>query len=223
MPTSRLQELTGREIRKRFERFGVLENTRPDWLISPQGGRLELDFYLEKLSTAIEVQGRQHFEFIPQFHSCPRDFFNQLRRDADKRQICLTAGVDLLYVVAQGDLPEVLYRIQKKIDGRLTTSMDGHFEQRIPYFLESRVAKVLPRKGDDKESFRRNKDKVCNLVANYTRDISPQKLPGLRNRLLRAMLQMQRHIQKPWFTLSNQELEILKIAKAALREPPSYK
>jgi len=57
MSTSKLQRYTGEQLRKRFGKYGLVENTRPAWLVSSKGERLELDFFIDKLSVAVEVQG----------------------------------------------------------------------------------------------------------------------------------------------------------------------
>lgn len=108
MATSKLQRYTGNELRKRFSKNGIVENTRPSWLISTKGERLELDFYLERLGIAVEVQGGQHFEFTPVFHASKWDFQEQLRRDGEKLEICRRAGIDLLYVCKKSDVELVL-------------------------------------------------------------------------------------------------------------------
>lgn len=108
MSTSKLQRYTGDQLRQRFTKYGIVENTRPDWLISAKGERLELDFYLERLGVAVEVQGRQHFEFTPIFHASQFDFQEQLRRDQEKLEICQRVGVDLLYVCKRSDVELVL-------------------------------------------------------------------------------------------------------------------
>jgi len=108
MSISKLQIYTGKQLRRRFAKYGIVENTRPDWLISTKGERLELDFYLERLGIAVEVQGRQHFEFTPIFHATEWDFQEQLRRDRDKLDVCQRAGIDLLYVCKKSDVEIVL-------------------------------------------------------------------------------------------------------------------
>jgi len=106
--TSKLQIFTGSELRHRFAKYGIVENTRPDWLVSTKGERLELDFYLERLGIAVEVQGKQHFEFVPIFHTSEWGFREQVRRDREKLEICQRAGIDLLYVCKKSDIELVL-------------------------------------------------------------------------------------------------------------------
>jgi len=74
-------------------------NTRPAWL---EG--LELDGYNEKLKLAFEHHGKQHYEFIGQFHKNLKSFENQLERDIKKRNICSSRGVVLIEVPQIPDL-----------------------------------------------------------------------------------------------------------------------
>lgn len=71
-----------------IEKYGkdnILVNYRPDWLKNPNTGHnLELDFYIHKHLIAYEVQGYHHYTD-----------FKQMKRDAMKREMCITRGVDL--------------------------------------------------------------------------------------------------------------------------------
>lgn len=57
---------------------------------------LHFDFYYEPLRLAINVYGRQHYEFTPSFHSTVRAFKQQQERDEEKRSICAERGITLL-------------------------------------------------------------------------------------------------------------------------------
>lgn len=80
------------------------ENYRPDWLISDLGERCELDFYVRRLSLAIEVQGEQHYKFIPYFHRTYEGFLAQQRRDQFKSIVCHAEGVRLFLVHTSNDI-----------------------------------------------------------------------------------------------------------------------
>lgn len=87
MATSKMQEETRSRLLAILTGFNFRENYRPDWLCNPETGRnLELDFFMPDLNVGIEVQGKQHYEFTPIFHSTEADFQAQLRRDQWKRQ-----------------------------------------------------------------------------------------------------------------------------------------
>jgi very-short-patch-repair endonuclease len=50
--------------------------------------KLFLDFYINTLKVAIEVHGKQHYEFNTLFHTSAQDFANQRKRDRRKRDWC---------------------------------------------------------------------------------------------------------------------------------------
>lgn len=111
LATSRLQRYAGERLRRLFSEYGIEENIRPDWLISSQGERLELDFFIDKLSVAVEVQGKQHTKFVPHFHETEWDFEQQQRRDREKAGICKWANITLFYVFRKQDIPNILGEI----------------------------------------------------------------------------------------------------------------
>lgn len=108
---SKLENLVKNKIRIAINTT-MIENTRPDWLISSQGERLELDIYLPELDLAIEVQGRQHYVFTPHFHNDHNGFSGQLRRDREKRDICARNGVCLLEIASHAELYNLTRKIQ---------------------------------------------------------------------------------------------------------------
>jgi hypothetical protein len=98
MPTSKLQDRIGQELRALIPGYDVFENTRPAWLVTASGERLELDFCVRDLGVAVEVQGKQHYEFTPFFHDSAQDFLDQQRRDREKLSICKHMGISLIHV-----------------------------------------------------------------------------------------------------------------------------
>ena len=165
MSTSKLQRYTGQELRRRFAKYGIVENTRPDWLISSKGERLELDFYLERLGIAVEVQGRQHFEFVPVFHVSEWDFQEQVRRDREKLAICQRAGINLLYVCKRSDIELVLTACY---DALKPTSEPVQWEKRTPALL----ANLIRESKDFKE--KNKKAELERLLAKAKRKKYPQ-------------------------------------------------
>lgn len=98
MTSSLLQDYTNQLLSIHFGKYTIRECYRPDWLLGPRGQRLELDFYIDELNVAIEVQGRQHYEFVPKFHKTYTAFQHQEEIDRTKRNICASLGIRLLEV-----------------------------------------------------------------------------------------------------------------------------
>jgi hypothetical protein len=60
------------------------------------GARLVMDFLLPQRKLAVEVQGRQHREFVPHFHGSPKKFLEQRSRDRLKGEWCDANGFVLV-------------------------------------------------------------------------------------------------------------------------------
>lgn len=72
---------------------------RPSFLKYPKTGKnLELDMYNNKLKLAFEYQGQQHRKFTPFFHSCYKDFTDQIERDEFKKYKCKELGITLIEI-----------------------------------------------------------------------------------------------------------------------------
>ncbi|CAL44686.1 25.6 kDa Uvr/REP helicase [Spodoptera frugiperda ascovirus 1a] len=104
-------------------RFGVpFGKVRPDWLVNPSTrAKLELDCYNEELRLAVEYNGRQHYEYVPRFHTCRNDLTTQKARDVVKHEICRRMNVDLIdvpYTVHVDDIPDYLDRCLHRL-GRI--------------------------------------------------------------------------------------------------------
>jgi len=77
----------------------TFSKVRPYWLKNPKTGKeLELDFYNEELKIAIEYNGIQHYQFVPDFHKNPADFTNQVERDKYKVYKCKEKEINLITV-----------------------------------------------------------------------------------------------------------------------------
>jgi hypothetical protein len=70
---------------------------RPDWLLSDQGTRLELDCYNGDLKIAIEYNGGQH-EKITYFHKTQAELDKRQKDDATKVTTCHALDVTLIVV-----------------------------------------------------------------------------------------------------------------------------
>jgi hypothetical protein len=68
---------------------------------------LSLDFYLPDYNTAIECQGRQHFEPVNDFGG-KKSYLESLYRDEKKLILCKNNGVKLLYYDSEHNHTEFL-------------------------------------------------------------------------------------------------------------------
>lgn len=57
---------------------------------------LYLDFYIPNLQIAVEVHGRQHYEYVPFFHKKYSNFLYSQKRDEDKMKWCELNDITLI-------------------------------------------------------------------------------------------------------------------------------
>lgn len=120
LSTSKLQRFVSDTIFRCLSEYDPIENTRPDWLITTEGERLELDFLIESISIAIEVQGAQHYVYTPFFHQDSNGFAARLRRDRFKRETCKKAGITLYEIANMEDADMCFALIHSNIpDGKI--------------------------------------------------------------------------------------------------------
>jgi very-short-patch-repair endonuclease len=107
------ETLTQREIKEEFKGLQVQFN---EYLPILKG--LELDIYLPELSLAIEVDGKQHYQYTPYFHrNGPEDFEKQKERDKKKNKLCKESGITLLrYRVDQLDVDDIIVDIEEHME-----------------------------------------------------------------------------------------------------------
>jgi hypothetical protein len=65
-----------------------------------------LDFYLPLRKIAIEVQGEQHFKYVPFFHGNMNGFIESRRRDTEKYYWCEINGITLIPFIYSESLDE---------------------------------------------------------------------------------------------------------------------
>ena len=69
------------------------------------GTRLTLDYYNATLNIAIEVQGRQHTEYVEFFHGKSKmNYLKQLKRDQDKLNFCEINNIMLIEIHDEEDM-----------------------------------------------------------------------------------------------------------------------
>lgn len=106
MSTSKLQRRVSELLSTYLGKWTIRENYRPDWL---EG--LELDFYVEEIETAIEVQGNQHYQFVEMFHISYDGFRAQLDRDRRKRELCTGNNVILYEICGEAEVILIIGRL----------------------------------------------------------------------------------------------------------------
>lgn len=64
------------------------------------GGKynLEIDCFNEELKLGVEYNGRQHYEYVPFFHTSKEAFYNQKYRDKLKGIYCKENGITLIEI-----------------------------------------------------------------------------------------------------------------------------
>lgn len=105
--TSKLEKYLSNELYTRFGQYSIRQNYRPQWL---EG--LELDFYIEEISIAAEVQGDQHYKFTPRFHKDYDDFLEQRKRDEKKQHICKERNIRLFEVFTEKDADLFIHEVR---------------------------------------------------------------------------------------------------------------
>ena len=94
---SKYHKLARQLISKTYPSYLVYEELPLPGSRKPgKGFKLFMDFYIPGLNLAIEVHGRQHYEFVPFFHKTKRGFAQALNRDDDKKEWCEINGIDLI-------------------------------------------------------------------------------------------------------------------------------
>ena len=73
---------------------------RPDFLRNPitKNFNLELDCFNRDMKLAVEINGIQHYKYVPFFHKNYEAFRNQQYRDELKRRMCKDEGITLIEV-----------------------------------------------------------------------------------------------------------------------------
>lgn len=79
--------------------------------------QLTLDFYDATLRVAIEVQGRQHSEYVKFFHGGSKlNFIAQLKRDKEKCDFCELNGIQLIEIHDKDDIENLRKFLKGEIE-----------------------------------------------------------------------------------------------------------
>jgi hypothetical protein len=96
----------------------IISETYPNDIILEEffvsGDFLYIDFLLPRRSLAVEVHGRQHFEYSPFFHGSKTNFLKSQDRDKRKKKWCELNQIRL--VVIKYDDKEDMIRLKLKND-----------------------------------------------------------------------------------------------------------
>lgn len=197
MSTSKLQRATSQFLSIYFGDHTVRENIRPEWLITSDGERLELDFFIDELSIAIEVQGKQHYHFIPFFHDNYEGFKQRLKWDRFKQQQCNNMRITLVEISSEDDLPQLYQFIPSREvqDGPLSIELEiKRAAQRKIHFYESEIENYMVHHEQSKKTIRLHKQQV-NLMR------KDKQIKELRDKLERfpsekTRLKLERNIEQ---------------------------
>lgn len=103
MATSKLQIAVGNLLDKTFPEYRIRENYRPEWLRSSSLTKLELDFFIEELKIGFEIQGAQHYQYVPFFHGSYDNYEKRKQYDTEKKDLCYGQGVRLIEIFTLTD------------------------------------------------------------------------------------------------------------------------
>ena len=91
-------------------------NISTEYYIKYKGHRLFFDFFIKELNILIEVQGRQHDEFVKHFHEDRDGFLRSKKRDNLKKEYCQSNNLVLVEIREEMIADELLNEIQKGIN-----------------------------------------------------------------------------------------------------------
>ena len=75
-----------------------------EYYVNYNNTRLFFDFYIKDLGLLIEVQGRQHDEFVKHFHTDRETFFAAKKRDNLKKEYCEEQNFVLIEIRKDNEL-----------------------------------------------------------------------------------------------------------------------
>jgi very-short-patch-repair endonuclease len=73
------------------------------------GTRLSLDFFNANKKVAIEVQGQQHFTYVPFFHGNRANYLSQIKRDVKKFEFCELNKINLVEIYPKDELSKEFF------------------------------------------------------------------------------------------------------------------
>ena len=102
-PRSKLHILARNILKEEFPYDTILEEVPLVGSHKPsRKSTLYVDFFIPSHSLAIEVHGRQHFEFVAHFHGDRKGFRKSKARDRDKENWLQNNNIDLIVLSYSG-------------------------------------------------------------------------------------------------------------------------
>jgi hypothetical protein len=120
--------------------------------LSPIGTRLELDIFMPEISTAIEIQGAQHFSFTSFFHKSYSDFEKQKEYDNEKRNLCYGKGIKLIEICSEKDADIFVQSIEVEDKKECSYFQDAVIRQ-LRIYENAKPGAKAPRRQELNKSF----------------------------------------------------------------------
>ena len=90
-------------IKEVYHSYRILEEVKlPGSTSTHKRSVLYLDFFIPNIRKAVEVHGRQHYEYTPFFHKSIADFILAKARDEDKIEWCELNNIEILTLKYSG-------------------------------------------------------------------------------------------------------------------------
>ena len=90
-------------IKEVYHSYRVLEEVKlPGGTSTHKRSVLYLDFFIPNIRKAVEVHGRQHYEYTPFFHKSKADFILARGRDEDKIEWCELNNIEIITLKYSG-------------------------------------------------------------------------------------------------------------------------
>ena len=90
-------------IKEVYHSYRILEEVKlPGSTSTNKRSVLYLDFFIPNIRKAVEVHGRQHYEYTPFFHKSKADFILAKARDEDKIEWCELNNIEILTLKYSG-------------------------------------------------------------------------------------------------------------------------
>lgn len=107
--------ILGRELLNDMFVYSVCEEVKlPGSRCPSKKSTLFLDFFIPQLDLAIEVHGKQHYEYCKFFHKTKAGFLTSLRRDDIKEEWCKKNNIDLVVLKYSDTIDEWRTQIESR-------------------------------------------------------------------------------------------------------------